>query len=194
MGTADSSFLFVPVGNDLLVVALVARHHSEFWIYVLSGALGSAAGVFLLDLVARKAGEAGVQKVAGQKRFNYLKKKTGQRGGWFVALACLAPPPFPFTMLVATTSALGYPRKKLLAIVAGAKALRFLVLALLAFKYGHGILRIIQTDAFKYSAIGLAVLCLIVSGFSIAKWVTSGRAKEPEPASVGEVRGATNSG
>ena len=69
LGTLDSSFLFVPVGNDILIVALVAGHHRDFWIYVLSGVCGSLCGVFLLDLVARKLGEAGVQKITGRKRF-----------------------------------------------------------------------------------------------------------------------------
>lgn len=177
LGTLDSSFLFVPVGNDILIVALVARHHSDFWIYTISGAIGSVCGVFLLDLVARKLGESGVQKVTGQSRFEYLKKKIGKRGGWVVALACLSPPPFPFTMLVATTSALAYPRRKILAIVGLCRVLRFLILSYLAIKYGRRILLLIQTPAFKYTMIGFAVMCLVVSGFSIAKWVGTSRAE-----------------
>ncbi len=171
----DSSFLFVPVGNDILIIALVAANHQEFWIYVLSGMAGSECGVLLLDLVARKLGEAGVQKITGRRRFEYLKKKIDQRGGYFVALACLSPPPFPFTMLVATTSALAYPRVKLLTIVALCRGIRFLILSYLAIKYGDGILKIIGTPVFKYSMIGFAVVCVIVSGFSIAKWFTTGR-------------------
>lgn len=177
LGTLDSSFLFVPVGNDILIVALVARHHSDFWIYTISGVIGSVCGVFLLDLVARKLGESGVQKVTGQSRFEYLKKKIGQKGGYFVALACLSPPPFPFTMLVATTSALGYPRRKLLAIVAICRLIRFLLLSYLAIHYGRSILRMINTPAFKYTMIAFAVLCIVVSGFSIAKWVNTSRAE-----------------
>lgn len=177
LGTLDSSFLFVPVGNDILIVALVARHHSDFWIYTISGVIGSVCGVLLLDVVARKLGESGVQKVTGQSRFEYLKKKIGQKGGYFIALACLSPPPFPFTMVVATTSALAYPRKKLLAIVASCRMARFLLLSYLAIKYGRKILRLINTPAFKYTMIGFAVLCIIVSVFSIMKWVRTGRSE-----------------
>ena len=55
MGVLDSSFLFLPFGNDLLVVGLIARHHQGFILYVLAAATGSMLGVLLLDLIARKA-------------------------------------------------------------------------------------------------------------------------------------------
>ncbi len=177
LGVADSSFLFVPIGNDLLIVALVARHHQNLWIYVLSGAAGSTVGVYFLDLVARAIGETGVQSITGKRRFEYLKRKAGQKAALFIALACLAPPPFPFTMLVATTSALGYPRKKILATVAVCRVIRFFILGLLAVKYGQSILRLINTPAFKWSVGAFGALCLIVSGFTIAKWVRTSRSR-----------------
>jgi len=178
LGIADSSFLFLPIGNDLLIVALVAHHHQTFWLYVLSGTCGSTLGVFFLDMVARAIGETGVQKMAGKRRFEYLKRKAGQKAALFIALACLAPPPFPFTMLVATTSALGYSRKKLLATVAACRALRFFILSLLAIKYGQSILRIINTPAFKWTVGILGALCLVISGFTIAKWVKTSRSQK----------------
>src|SRR4051794_27793218 len=182
MGVMDSSFLFLPIGNDLLVVILAARHHAHAWIYVLSATAGSTVGALLLDLVCRKIGETGVQKVTGEQKFAYLKKKVGQRGGFFVALACLGPPPFPFTAMVATVSALAYPRLKLLAVVAGSRLLRFIILSLLAIKYGRAILRIINTPGFKGSVGAIAALCLVVSAFSILKWVRAGRSGRPAPA------------
>jgi membrane protein YqaA with SNARE-associated domain len=171
MGIMDSSFLFLPFGNDLLVVGLVARHHEGYLLYVLSAVCGSTLGVLLLDLVARKGGEAGVQKVAGQKRFEYLKRKIAERGGAAIVVGCLAPPPFPFTMVVATNSALGYPRKRLLLTVAVSRAVRFLILGWLAIKFGRTILRIANSEPFKWAMIGFIVLCIIGSVFSILKWV-----------------------
>jgi len=171
MGVLDSSFLFLPFGNDLLVIALVARHHSNWPFYVLSAVCGSTAGVFLLDLVARHAGESGVQKITGPGRFNYLKRKIGEKGAVALVLGCLAPPPFPFTMAVATTSALGYPRAKLLAIVAASRAARFVVLSLLALKFGRTILHIMNTEAFRWTMIVFIAICIIGSVLSIANWI-----------------------
>jgi membrane protein YqaA with SNARE-associated domain len=67
MGILDSSFLFLPFDNDLLVVTLVARHHQGWPWYVLAAALGSTIGVSVLGLVAHELGEEGVQKMAGEK-------------------------------------------------------------------------------------------------------------------------------
>lgn len=171
MGVMDSSFLFLPFGNDLLVVGLVARHHEGYWFYVLSAICGSTTGVFLLDLVARNAGEAGVQKVAGAKRFAYLKRKIGENGWLAIAIGCLAPPPFPFTMVVGTTSALGYPRIRLLATVAASRGLRFLILGYLAIRFGRVILEIANSAAFRWTMIAFAVFCVAGSVLSIRKWV-----------------------
>lgn len=175
MGVLDSSFLFLPFGNDLLIVSLVARHHQGFLIYVLSAATGSTLGALLIDLVARKAGEEGIQKVAGRKRFDYLKRKIGEKGGRALVLGCLAPPPFPFTMLVATNSALGYPRSRLLWIVWLARSLRFAILGLLALKFGGAILRMFNSTAFKWTMLVLIAICIVGSGFSIANWVRKSR-------------------
>ena len=175
MGVMDSSFLFLPFGNDLLVVALVARNHDGLLFYVLSAVCGSTAGVFLLDLIARRLGEAGVQKVAGQRRFEYLKRKIGEHGGRALVTGSIAPPPFPFTMVVAMTSALGYPRQRLLWTVAASRAVRFMLLGLLAIHYGRAILRVMNTPAFKWTMVGFIALCIVGSLFSIGSWVRGSR-------------------
>lgn len=175
MGVMDSSFLFLPFGNDLLVVALVARHHEGWPLYVISAICGSTLGVFFLDLVARKVGETGIQKVAGRKRFEFLKRKIGEHGAKAVVLGSLAPPPFPFTMLVATTSALGYPRRRLLLTVAASRGVRFVILALLALKYGRSLVRMANSPAFKWTMIVFSFLCIAGSVFSIVTWVRGSR-------------------
>ncbi|MBV9301971.1 MAG: hypothetical protein JOY62_02675 [Acidobacteriaceae bacterium] len=175
MGVLDSSFLFLPFGNDLLIVGLIARHHQGFIVYVLAAGCGSVIGVWLLDLVARKIGEEGIQKVAGPKRFTYLKRKIGEKGGRALVLGCLAPPPFPFTMVVATNSALGYPKARLLFIVWLARIVRFTLIGLLALKFGPAILRIANTPAFKWSMAVFIVICTVGSALSITNWVRKSR-------------------
>lgn len=173
MGILDSSFLVLPFGNDLLVVALVAANHHGLPFYVLSAACGSTLGVLLLALVARKFGEEGICKVAGQKKFDRLKKGIGQRSGVAVAIGCLAPPPFPFTMVIAAASAMGYSLWRLLAINFVSRAVRFTALGFLAIYFGPAFLRIGHTPAFFWSMIGFIVLCLVASAASIWNWVRS---------------------
>ena len=175
MGILDSSFLFLPFGNDLLVVGLVARHREGYLLYVISAACGSTAGVFLLDLIARKLGEEGVQRVAGDARYKYLKRKIGEKGGKALVVGSLAPPPFPFTMVVATNSALGYPRRRLLLTVALSRTARFLILGFLAIKFGRAILRIANSDPFRWTMIVFTLACIAGSVWSIVKWVRRGK-------------------
>ena len=175
LGILDSSFLVLPFGNDLLVVGLIAHHHAGFFFYVFSAACGSTVGVILLSKVARKFGEEGIRKVAGQKQFDKLKKRIGDRSGVAVAIGCLAPPPFPFTMVIAAASALGYSLWRVAAINFVSRAVRFTVLGLLAIKFGTAILRIAKSPAFVWSMVVFIALCLIASGFSIWHWVHSTR-------------------
>lgn len=180
MGVFDSSFLFLPFGNDLLVIALTARHHAGYLLYVLSAVCGSTLGVFFLDLVARKLGEGGVTKVVGKRRFNYLKQKIDQHGGKALVLGSLAPPPFPFTMAVAVNSALGYPRRRLLLLVAGSRAIRFLILGGLAIKFGRAIIHMINSAVFKDFMYVFTAVCLAGSIYSVVNWVRRSRSRRDQ--------------
>src|SRR5215475_13884848 len=119
LGVCDSSFLFFPFGNDLLLIALVSsgRHPWRWVIYTLAAALGSVVGVVLVDLVMRKAGEEGLEKFVGAKTVDRLKRKIEKRGVWAVFFAALLPPPFPFTTAIAAASALQVERRGMLTAV-----------------------------------------------------------------------------
>jgi len=82
MSALDSSFLVLPFGNDLLLIALVSRNReSLIWIvYVIVSAIGSVVGVFFVDLVMRKAGETGLERFVSRKRIEKLKAKLENKG------------------------------------------------------------------------------------------------------------------
>jgi membrane protein YqaA with SNARE-associated domain len=177
LGVLDSSFLFLPVGNDLLLVILVARHHGQLPIYVLAASFGSATGVLLLDLVCRKGGEEGLKKMMRPKRLNYLKKKMSESAALPLIITCLAPPPFPFTAVIAAASAFQYPRLRLLGIAFGARAVRFSLVGLAAIRFGRGILRIANSPQFTWFMVGFTTLCLIGSTLSIMRWIRLSRSQ-----------------
>ncbi len=178
LGVLDSSFLFLPFGNDLLLVLLVARHHHYLPLYVLAASLGSAIGVLLLDLVCRKGGEEGLKRMMSRKRLDYLKMKMHENAVAPIIVACLTPPPFPFTAVIAVASALQYPRSRLLACVFSGRALRFTIIGLAAIWFGRGILRIAASPAFTWFVVGFSALCIIGSVFSIMRWVRRSRSQE----------------
>jgi membrane protein YqaA with SNARE-associated domain len=181
MGILDSSFLVLPFGNDLLVVGMVARRPQELPWYVISAASGSTVGAFLLASVSKKLGEEGICKIFGQSRCQNLKKRIGRRFGVAVALAGLAPPPFPFTVVIAAVAALSYPRWKILVINFCARGARFTVLSLLALKFGRNILGIANSIPFKWSMAAFILACFVASGFSVAHWLREPRARSVAP-------------
>ena len=171
MGVLDSSFLILPFGNDFVVLGFVAQHPRGTAGYVLAAACGSTLGALLLALVARKLGKEGFSKFAGKRRFERLQNHIGRHAGVAIAVSGLAPPPFPFTTVIAGASALGYPLLRILIINFFARLVRFTLLALLAIRFGHAVTRVAQSEPFEWAMIGFIVLCAVGSGFSIAHWV-----------------------
>ena len=177
MGALDSSFLVLPFGNDLLLIYMVAqKHHGAPW-YVLSAATGSTIGAAMLALVARRLGKQGICKLAGEKQFNRLQKSMSHRATVAIAVGALAPPPFPYTIVVAVASALDQSLPEILITNFVARAIRFCILAYLAMRFGAGILRVLQSDPFRWSVEAFTVLCLVLSGLSIWKWVNNMRSE-----------------
>src|ERR1019366_3622428 len=108
LAIADDSFLFLPIGSDLLTVLLVARQHDRLPVYMLAAAIGSTIGVFLLDLVCRKGGEEELKRLMKPKLLDYLKRQMKQHAAVALIVSCLAPPPFPFGASIAAASAFQY--------------------------------------------------------------------------------------
>lgn len=171
MGVLDSSFLILPFGNDFVVVGFVAQHPHRVAGYVLAAACGSTLGALLLTLVARKLGAEGIAKLAGKRTFDRLKRRMGNHAGVAIAVGGLAPPPFPFTTVIAGAAALGYPTRRVLVINFFSRLIRFTLLALLALRFGHAVLQVAQSAPFEWTMIGFIALCVVASAFSIAHWI-----------------------
>jgi membrane protein YqaA with SNARE-associated domain len=189
LGILDSSFLFAPLGNDLLVVAMTARHRSIplMLYYAAMSTAGSVLGCLLVDLVCRKAGEKGLEKRLSRRRLEYVKRKVSGNAAWALVVASIAPPPFPFTPFVMAAAGLQYPRKRLLALTAASRMFRFTVLGVLALFYGKRILKWAESDLIQWMLIGLVVVCVVGSIVSVVGWVRRSRR-------VGGGRGSGNHG
>ena len=175
LGILDSSFLFMPLGNDLLVVALTASHHDRMPYYAVMAATGSVIGSFLTDVVCRKGGEKGIEQNLSKRTFQYVQGKIKNNAGPALALACVLPPPFPFTPFIMVMAAMQYPRWKMLGIVAVGRVVRFSVEGGLAIAYGRHILDLAKNSILQQVIIGLVVISIIGSVWSIWGWVKRGQ-------------------
>jgi len=173
MSALDSSFLVLPFGNDLLLIALVSSNRQSFWwiAYAIVSAIGSVIGVLFVDLIMRKAGETGLERFVSRRRIDKLKAKLENKAGVTVFIATLIPPPFPFTPAVMTASALQSPRGELLIAVFFGRLLRFGVEAILALYFGRQVLAFMNSDVVTYIVYGLIGIAVILSTLSLLRWL-----------------------
>jgi membrane protein YqaA with SNARE-associated domain len=177
MGVLDSSFLFMPLGNDLLVIALTARHEARMPYYAAMATAGSVLGVLLIDIISRKGGEKGLEGRVPEHRLEYLKQRIRRRAGWAISFAALMPPPFPFTPFIVVAAALQYPRRRLLAVVAASRLVRFSVAGALAIVFGRRILQMAESPALQYGVVALVLVSVAGSAFSIYSWIKRSKHK-----------------
>jgi membrane protein YqaA with SNARE-associated domain len=173
LSALDSSFLVLPFGNDLLLIALVSSNRGSLvWlVYVVVSAIGSVVGVLIVDLLMRKMGEKGLERFVSQKRIEKLKQKLENKAGITVFIATLIPPPFPFTPVVMTASALQSPRGTLLGAVFVGRLLRFGAEAVLALYFGRQVLAFMNSDVVTYFVYALVGIAVVLSTLSILRWL-----------------------
>jgi len=173
LSALDSSFLVLPFGNDLLLIALVSSNRGSLvWlVYVVVSAIGSVVGVLIVDLLMRKMGEKGLERFVSQKRIEKLKQKLENKAGITVFIATLIPPPFPFTPVVMTASALQSPRGTLLAAVFVGRLLRFGAEAVLALYFGRQVLAFMNSDVVTYFVYALVGIAVVLRTLSILRWL-----------------------
>lgn len=176
LGILDSSFLILPFGNDLMMVALTSRHPRSMLLYAGAATLGSTLGCLLLDLVARKGGEVGLRKLLSGRQLKMVTQKVRTRAGWVLSVASLLPPPFPFSAFVAGAAAFGYPRAKLLGVVAACRLLRFLTLGWLARHFGRRFLEFEKSPLFEWLIAAIVLISVAGTALSLYSWVRRSRA------------------
>jgi len=181
LGILDSSFLFAPWGNDLLVVAMTAQHPhlANMLYYSVMSTVGSVLGCLLIDMTLRPLGEQGIEKHLSARRSKQVLKKFRESSGRALAIASLMPPPFPFTAFVMAASALQYSRKRLVLIVGSTRLIRFTLLGLLAMRFGKGILKWSENPVVQGFLVTLIVLCIVGSVVSVYGWIRRAHSSVP---------------
>jgi membrane protein YqaA with SNARE-associated domain len=188
LGLLDSSILFMPLGNDLLIIAMSTQNHKLIPYYAAMAAAGSVLGCLTIDLLVRKGGEKEIEKHVSRKRFDYVKSRMNKNAAWALAFASLMPPPFPFTPFVAAAAALQYPRRKLLSVIGATRLVRFSIEGTLAFFIGKRLLRVANSSGFEYAIGGLIFISVAGSFVSVYRWITQskhgvGRSQQAEGSS-----------
>lgn len=162
LGALDASMLFfLPFGLDTVVIYLAARNHDLFWLYPVLATAGSMAGAAVTFWIGVKGGEHGLERFVSERRLERMRGKVKESGAIALALPALLPPPFPLTPFILTCGALAVDRWRFFLTFGSVRLLRFGLEALLARRYGQGILRVLQSEPFQKVIIAFIVVAVV---------------------------------
>lgn len=142
------SFIPLPGGADLAVIALSAQSPSLAPVTVLAATAGAVIGSTLLYLGARRAGAAALSKLAPERR-ERIENLLGRYDMVSIAVAALLPPPFPFKAFNLTAGVLKIRWVRFVVAVAVGRFVRFSIEAVLAVQFGDEAMVIIKRHGLK---------------------------------------------
>jgi membrane protein YqaA with SNARE-associated domain len=190
LAALDSSLMFfLPLGIDFAVIILAARNPDVFWLYAILATVGSLAGAAATFWIGRKVGEHGLSKLIKPSRLERVQQRVGHSAALSVAALGMIPPPFPFTAFVLTSGACRVNAWTFFTTLAGVRAVRFLIEAGLAARYGRRILGWMQSSVFE-AIVGVLIVAAIVgtiaSAVALYKSTRQPRATNPAESSPGK--------
>ncbi|HVM92114.1 MAG TPA: VTT domain-containing protein [Terriglobales bacterium] len=140
LGILDNSVIPLPGSMDVATIVLAA-HRREPWIYyALMATLGAVIGGLITYRLARKGGKEALEKRFSKRKAEKIYRVFERWGFAAVAIPALLPPPFPIVPMLVAAGALQYPTKKFVTALGFGRGVRYVIIAYLGAKYGHGII------------------------------------------------------
>ena len=165
---ADSSFLSIPEGNDVLIVVLSTGQSWKVMSYfVLMTIAGSVAGCSLLYWTGRRGGKF------IRKRFQ--ERKTREIAGLYqrwgllsVMVPSLLPPPTPFKIFVLAAGLFRVPFPEFLLAVGVGRSIRYFLWGILAVLYGELAAAFLAQNIYQ---VGIVLFVLFVGAMVGYLWI-----------------------
>ncbi len=157
----DSSFVPLPLVNDLALIVMASRRPAWWLLYALAATLGSVAGVYALYGIARGGGKLVWRKSAPQ---SIARAQKWLERNDFVAIlvASLLPPPAPMKAFVLAAGVLRVNALRFLLALLVGRGLRFGAEAWLGARYG------VQAQDYVRHNLAWASLAMVVIVLGIA--------------------------
>ncbi|MBN2241327.1 MAG: VTT domain-containing protein [Acidobacteria bacterium] len=165
LAIADSSFLSVPEGNDLLIVMLSAGGSwGNMAYFVCMTVAGSLIGCLLLYSVGRKGGRAILNKKFSPRKIERAEYIYGKYGILAVLIPSVLPPPLPFKIFVLSAGVFGLAPSRFLTAVAIGRTIRYSMWGILAVLYGDSVKMFLQENIKTvWTALSAILLLIIIS-------------------------------
>lgn len=170
----DSAGVPIPAAVDVLLTALAANAPERAFFCALMAVTGSLAGSMLLFFLARKGGEAYLERHSLSPRGRRLR-------GWFqhyglltVFISAISPLPLPMKLFVISSGALGIRPSHFFLTVLAARTPRYFGLAYLGSQMGTGARAYLQAHIWEIAAVLLLLFAIL---FGCVKWMDRRRAE-----------------
>jgi membrane protein DedA with SNARE-associated domain len=137
MAVLDSAGIPLPTGVDAVVVLTAITNPGLAWLTAFLAVVGSAIGCMLLFYVARKGGQAYLERHAHSPRALQFRSWFGHYGLLTVFIPVLVPIPLPVKVFVLSAGALGVRPRSFLLTVLAARIPRYFGLAWLGMRLGQ---------------------------------------------------------
>jgi membrane protein YqaA with SNARE-associated domain len=167
----DSTMIFfLPLAVDIGVIFITSRHPDLFWLFPIIISACSIVGASATFYLGGRLGEAGLERFISSRRLKKVKARLQGNRAVVIAALDLLPPPFPFTAFTLTAGALKVNSLRFFIAMFFFRLIRFGSEAALAALYGRGILRWMQSDAFRYVAYFFKAVVLAGSVVTIVQF------------------------
>ena len=170
LGLLDASLLPIPGSMDLVTIFLCIRQPSWWPYYALMATVGSVLGEYITYRLARKGGQKTLERRLRRRRMDKIKKIFNRWGFSALVIPALAPPPVPLVVFVVAAGAAQYPVKKFVAAVTLGRAVRYTILAFLAERYGHDLMRLIEKNKHVVTIAAIIFGVLVVAAVAFFVW------------------------
>jgi membrane protein YqaA with SNARE-associated domain len=161
----DSSFISLPLINDVLVVLRVRQNPAWMGYYVLMATLGSIAGCYVIYYLAEKGGETFLRKRLKEDRISRALAAYRRHGLLALMVPALLPPPAPFKLFVLLAGLAEVSAVKFVLAVGIARGARYLGLGLLVIWYGDEAQKLMET---RDREVATWIVALIITAVSCA--------------------------
>ena len=161
----------LPGTTDLLLLVLVVRHRSSLWLLLPLAVAGALVGGLLTWSAGKKGGEKALRRCVPSRYYNPITRWVKAHGPFAVALAAILPPPIPLMPFLVAAGALGVTRRRFLAAMGAARAIRYGIVAWLGVKYGRHMVHWWNHYMARYEgAIGWSMLGLFLAALAWGLW------------------------
>lgn len=178
---------------DLLMIELTLHHPQRMLWYILITVAGTTVGSLILFFIARKLGEAWVEKRMPAARFHGIHAWFERNELLAVAVPAATPPPLPFKLFVLVAGLFEMSWAHFSGAMAAGRFVRYWIEAWLALRYGPSALKFFGLHPWL---VGGAVLALFAVAYGIGRArgsrSHSGRGGGADPPANGSSGGGEN--